>query len=296
MFGKWFDTQEVDEVADAIVADLVKRLPKRKPVTMRVDRAQKILGIKVEPKDVESVFRRLGFTYRKTKSAVTVNPPSFRFDIAIEEDLIEELARIHGYGRIPAALPVAAAHMLPADEGIRTRSAVRRLVADRDYHEVVTYSFIDRRWEADLCGNADPVALAKSDGIDLFVDKRRRHRSSIDEHPRRRDACRKADRQARQLCVASRTSRGGNGLIVVELGGKRIVLCARIQRPRREQMPLLFFDGRERDDGLRRGTNRDHRTELLCGSRVVAGIRECLSLLVELGAIALGISPRSRRN
>jgi phenylalanyl-tRNA synthetase beta chain len=89
-----------------------------------------------------------------------VMPPAHRFDISIEEDLIEEVARIHGYDNIPAATPVAHASMLPVPEATRDAAAVRRLLVARDYQEVVTYSFVDRAWEQDFCGNALPVALA----------------------------------------------------------------------------------------------------------------------------------------
>ena len=79
-----------------------------------------------------------------------MTPPSYRFDIAIEEDLIEELARIHGYDNIPAAAPLARATMLGVPESQRSRTALRARLVERDYHEVVTYSFIDRELGAGL--------------------------------------------------------------------------------------------------------------------------------------------------
>src|SRR6185436_21172005 len=77
--------------------DTRARLPKRKPVTLRAARAQKVLGFEVPEKAIGSIFERLGFGYRKSKGSFTVTPPSYRFDIAIEEDLIEEVARLHGF-------------------------------------------------------------------------------------------------------------------------------------------------------------------------------------------------------
>jgi phenylalanyl-tRNA synthetase beta chain len=135
-------------------------LPDRKPVPVRLDRAERVLGIALNTQTCTEIFRKLGFAFEPGRDGYTVTPPSYRFDIAIEEDLIEELARIYGYDRIPAAVPVAAAAMLPAPERVRTRAAVRAKLVLRDYNEVVTYSFIDRQWEADFCGNEDPVALA----------------------------------------------------------------------------------------------------------------------------------------
>jgi phenylalanyl-tRNA synthetase beta chain len=142
------------------VSEARARLPERKPVQVRLDRARRILGIELNSAQAEEIFRRLGFAFEATSAGYIVTPPSYRFDIAIEQDLVEELARIHGYDRIPSAAPVARANMLAAPETIRPRSDVRARLVDRDYHEVVTYSFIDRHWEEDLCGNTDPVALA----------------------------------------------------------------------------------------------------------------------------------------
>jgi phenylalanyl-tRNA synthetase beta chain len=142
------------------VSEARDRLPERKPVSVRLDRAERVLGISMRAEEAQDIFRRLGFAFDLNGDTCTVTPPSYRFDIAIEEDLIEELARIHGYDRIPAAMPVAPATMLPVPERVRTRAAVRAKLVLRDYNEVVTYSFIDRQWEEDFCGNSDPIALA----------------------------------------------------------------------------------------------------------------------------------------
>jgi phenylalanyl-tRNA synthetase beta chain len=89
-----------------------------------------------------------------------VTPPSHRFDIAIEEDLIEELARLHGYDNIPAPPPKARMAMLPQTESRRATADVRRLLAGRGFCEVVNFSFVEAAWEADFCGNAAPITLA----------------------------------------------------------------------------------------------------------------------------------------
>ena len=135
-------------------------LPQRKAVSVRLARAERVLGIELGGELAQDILRRLGFAFDANDGVFTVTPPSFRFDIAIEEDLIEELARINGYDNIPAAAPVARSTMLPTNEATRTKSVIRSMLAARDYHEVVTYSFIDRRWEEDFCGNAQPVALS----------------------------------------------------------------------------------------------------------------------------------------
>jgi phenylalanyl-tRNA synthetase beta chain len=139
--------------------DKVARLPKRKPVRMRAARAQKVIGIPLAAKEISAVFKRLGFSFSLKKDIFTVTPPSYRFDVEIEEDLIEEVARLHGFERIKAQPPRAAAVMLPAPEGRRSLHALRESLAGREYREVVNYSFVEPGWETDLAGEANPIRL-----------------------------------------------------------------------------------------------------------------------------------------
>ena len=135
-------------------------LPSRDPVRLRLARIERLLGIKLDGIQVGDILRRLRFEFSAVEGEFRVTPPSFRFDIAIEEDLIEELARIHGYDQVPATVPATSPTMLPVPEGRRELSALRKLLVARDYQEIVSYSFVDSAWEADLAGNTAPVALA----------------------------------------------------------------------------------------------------------------------------------------
>jgi phenylalanyl-tRNA synthetase beta chain len=135
-------------------------LPQREPVPLRLARVERLLGMRLDGIQVSEILRRLRFEFTVAGGAFRVTPPSYRFDIAIEEDLVEELARIHGYDRIPATVPAAPATMLPVPETRRDVPAIRSLLAARDYQEIVSYSFVDAEWEADLAGNTAPVALA----------------------------------------------------------------------------------------------------------------------------------------
>lgn len=135
-------------------------LPPRRAVRLRVARAEKVLGIPLDTEVVARLLAGLALPFAREGDAFTVTPPSHRFDIAIEEDLIEELARIHGYDNIPARRPCGALAILPQPEARRSVAAVRRLLVGRDYQEVVNYSFVDAEWERDFCANAAPVALA----------------------------------------------------------------------------------------------------------------------------------------
>lgn len=135
-------------------------LPKREAVRLRVPRAERILGIRLGAEVVARLFKGLDFPFSREGDTFTVTPPSHRFDIAIEEDLVEELARLHGYDNIPARLSQGSLAILPQHEQNRTAWRLRRLLAARDYQEVVNYSFVDAAWEQDFCANAAPVVLA----------------------------------------------------------------------------------------------------------------------------------------
>jgi phenylalanyl-tRNA synthetase beta chain len=139
--------------------DKLARLPKRKPLRMRAARAQKVIGIPLAAKQISAVFKRLGFSFSVKQDIFTVTPPSYRFDLEIEEDLIEEVARLHGFERIKAQPPRAAAVMLPAPEGRRSLHALRESLAGREYREVINYSFVEPDWETDLAGEANPIRL-----------------------------------------------------------------------------------------------------------------------------------------
>lgn len=142
------------------VSEARAALPQRAAVALRPERAERVLGVRIGTGRMREILERLGFECTMSDARLRVTPPAYRFDVGIEEDLIEEIARIHGYDNIPAAAPAASAVMLPAPEGEREAGAIRRLLVARDYQEIISYSFVDRQWEADFCGNAAPVALA----------------------------------------------------------------------------------------------------------------------------------------
>ena len=141
------------------VDDQVTTLPKREPVKLRVSRAAKIIGIPVDAPQVADIFSRLGLAFTQDGDVFSVTPPSYRFDIEIEEDLIEEIARVHGFENIPALPPVAANTIRIAPENRRSLFTVRRQLADLDYQEAVNYSFIEEEAERQFGGNTDPIRL-----------------------------------------------------------------------------------------------------------------------------------------
>jgi phenylalanyl-tRNA synthetase beta chain len=139
--------------------DVTKKLPERKPVTMRIARAQKIIGIPIAAEEMAAVFKKLAFTFKKKNETFEIQPPSYRFDLEIEEDLIEEVARIHGFERIEAHPPRAAATMLRAPETVRSLHSLRERLAAAEYHEVINFTFVEPAWEADFAAEGQPIRL-----------------------------------------------------------------------------------------------------------------------------------------
>jgi phenylalanyl-tRNA synthetase beta chain len=141
------------------VDDQTLNVPTREPVSMRVSRANRIIGVAIGAEEIAQIFTRLGLTFTHDGDTFAVTPPPYRFDIEIEEDLIEEVARIYGFEKIPARPPVATSEMRPTNETKRSIHVLRHAVAARDYAETVNFSFVDAEWEADFAGNTNPVKL-----------------------------------------------------------------------------------------------------------------------------------------
>jgi phenylalanyl-tRNA synthetase beta chain len=151
------------------VDDQTLNVPTREPVSMRVSRANRIIGVAIGAEEIAQIFTRLGLTFTHDGDTFAVTPPPYRFDIEIEEDLIEEVARIYGFERIPARPPVATSEMRPTNETKRSIHVLRHAVAARDYAETVNFSFVDAEWEADFAGNANPVKLLNPIASQLSV-------------------------------------------------------------------------------------------------------------------------------
>ncbi|MEY4712123.1 MAG: hypothetical protein RIS88_1573, partial [Pseudomonadota bacterium] len=141
------------------VDDQVVALPERQPVTLRASRAAKVIGMPLTADDCRNALGRLGLDIKVQGDHLTVVPPPHRFDLAIEEDLIEEVVRIVGYQNLPTTPPLAPIVASPVTESRRSRFAVRRLLAGLGYQETINFSFVEEAWERDLAGNADPVRL-----------------------------------------------------------------------------------------------------------------------------------------
>lgn len=149
--------------------DQVLRLPDRAPVRMRRSRCVRVLGVDLSAQDVADVFTRLGFEFHQEGDDFIVYPPAARFDLEIEEDLIEEVARIHGFDRIPDRPPVAPAIMRAVPETHYGQHAMRAVLANLDYQEVINFSFVEAAWERDYCANSQPIRLLNPIASQLAV-------------------------------------------------------------------------------------------------------------------------------
>jgi phenylalanyl-tRNA synthetase beta chain len=141
------------------VTEVRAELPARPAVPLRLEKLRRVLGVTLDADAVTGLLARLNMVYSRHDGEFSVTPPSYRFDLTIEEDLVEEIARLYGYEKILPVPPNATMCMLPAAESRRDENTLRQLMVANDYQEVVTYSFVEEAWEKDLIGNSAPVRL-----------------------------------------------------------------------------------------------------------------------------------------
>ncbi len=147
------------ETVCGAVDDLQVNMPVAKPVTLRVARAEKVIGMPLSQSQCLGALQRLGLAVVEGEGILTVTPPSHRFDLQIEEDLIEEVVRMVGYNNLPATPPLAPIVARIRPEAERGPFAVRRMLASLGYQETINFSFVEERWEHELAGNPNPIWL-----------------------------------------------------------------------------------------------------------------------------------------
>ena len=141
------------------ITEVRGQIPPRVPIRLRPSRVTRVLGIALDNNKIIGLLKLLQLDYEVKGDTFFVTPPSFRFDLSIEEDLIEELARLFGYDNIPALPPHAALTMLPYSESQRPLARIQHMLVARDYQEMVSYAFVEEQLERELCGNEKAVAL-----------------------------------------------------------------------------------------------------------------------------------------
>jgi phenylalanyl-tRNA synthetase beta chain len=141
------------------IDDQSPNVPVPAPVQLRVARAQKVIGMPLTVAQCEGALTRLGLPVQVQGEVLSVTPPAYRFDVQIEEDLIEEVVRMVGYDHLPDTPPKAPITARLRAENQRAPYALRHHLAHLGYQETINFSFVEERWERELAGNNDPIRL-----------------------------------------------------------------------------------------------------------------------------------------
>ena len=161
------------EAGQIVTVESTEHLPARAPITLPIAKVRDVIGIDIEPSEMMRILTQLGFDVTQQSDALVCTPPSYRFDMSIKEDLIEEIARIYGYDNIPSVLPHLQVSMDYDDTADLTHQMKLALV-DNGYMEAISFSFSDAKLEALLDDDAlgEVLALANPISSDLAVMRR----------------------------------------------------------------------------------------------------------------------------
>lgn len=155
-----------------VVAESKRHLPLKASISLRHERLQSLLGISLEKKEVEKKLSSLQMGITQIKNGWSVVPPLFRFDISIEEDLVEEVGRMIGYDTIPAISETSAHQLGMATETHVTEDRIKDLFIDCGYSEVINYSFVDEELESAINPGIKPLRLVNPISQELRVMRR----------------------------------------------------------------------------------------------------------------------------
>lgn len=167
-------TQLIIDIAGGSVGAITEAtsastLPQRSAVLLRKLRLEKTLGIALADEQVVDIFQRLGMTVQTQPDGWSVTPPGCRFDIAIEADLIEEIARIVGYNNLPNSSLLMRSELGKATEAVLDLDRAKDLLVDRGYQEAITYSFVDEEIQQAIAPDDEVVRLKNPISADLSV-------------------------------------------------------------------------------------------------------------------------------
>lgn len=152
-------------------SSLKKHLPKRKAVVLNKSELPRILGIGIPARDVSAILKRLGMKLNSVAGGWKVTPPAWRFDIAGEHDLVEEVGRCYGYEKIPPKKPTAQSRTGGHPEGRIETGRIRHLLTDLGYYEAVNYSFVDPDAQR-LLLESDPGIMLQNPIADNMAEMR----------------------------------------------------------------------------------------------------------------------------
>ena len=157
------------EAGPLVVAEASAELPQRPVIKLRRQRIQKLLGFPLPPVEIEDILQRLGMGVDDHADGWKVRPPSYRFDITIEVDLIEELARVYGYNKLPITAPQTDLKLQAQTETGVPLGLLKRLLVDQGYQEAITMSFVEPGLLKRFDPETTPLALANPISADLSV-------------------------------------------------------------------------------------------------------------------------------
>ncbi|MDC0127816.1 phenylalanine--tRNA ligase subunit beta [Methylophilaceae bacterium] len=162
------------------ILDIESNLPKREPIKLRTKKVSDIMGLALKDNDIKSVLDKLNLIYSQNKDHFLITPPSFRFDLSIEEDLVEEIIRIYGYNNIPALTPTSQDRMIGSPNNKKSIYSVKSSLVNLGYNEVVSYSFIDKDIEEKLHSNLNIIQLQNPIASQMNVMRSKLWGSHID--------------------------------------------------------------------------------------------------------------------
>jgi phenylalanyl-tRNA synthetase beta chain len=149
------------------VTELPDELPRRPAVAFRPERARRVIGAPIVDEVIASIFERLGMVVSRDEHGWQVSSPPWRFDISIEEDLVEEVARVHGFDKVPETNPSVRESMPAVSETRVAEETAADLLVQRGYHEAITYSFVDPALQALFSPGVPALELANPIAADL---------------------------------------------------------------------------------------------------------------------------------
>ncbi len=158
------------EPGEVIEVSNTQNLPVLEPIHLREARVAQVLGLTIDRTEIEEILTRLGLRIEKLrKDGWQVQVPSFRFDIALEVDLIEEIGRIHGYNNLPVTQPEGPLVLNAGPEARRPLSRVQDHLVALDYQEAITYSFVDPKLQSRIDPDSESIELANPIASDMAI-------------------------------------------------------------------------------------------------------------------------------
>lgn len=260
-------TQLIVDICGGDVAPIVDvttdaALPQHHEITLRRTQLDKVIGYHINDEKVTEILTTLGLTVSFNGDSWTAVSPSYRFDLEIEVDLIEEVARVYGYNNIPNVSPVAPLTMTAQTEAKLSVRRIRNVMVDRGFQEAVTYSFVDPKRQALLHPQADPLILPNPISIEMSAMRVSMFTGLVDAvvSNQKRQQQRVRLFETGQIFIKDETTE--NGVAQVEMLGAVIAGTANAESWNQESNAVDYFDLKGDLDALLELTCNEDNFEL----------------------------------